>query len=119
MAACGSLSSAFQTNGAFHLCGGRNVELSNEKTVAQIGGNVKFPYPGRLEYGPEPSPVINVRRVVFSSKPIEFTGIFQVHVTRRKYQKSVISNTSYTFNPKNKGSLSDPQQNMVSVNIYV
>ena len=121
MAACGSFSSTFNkdTSGAFHSCAGRNVELSDNKTVAQIGGDVKFANPGHLTGGPPGRPVFNMRRVVFSSKPIETTGIFQVHVTQRMYQMSKYDG-SYNFHPNDKGcSLSYPQQNMVSINMIL
>ena len=119
MAAFGSLSSAFNdANGAFHSFGSRNVELSDNKTIAQIGGDVKFSYSGTSTGGPDDRRLFNMRRVVFSSKPIETTDIFQVHVTRRKYHKSKIHALTYTFHPNDKGcSLSDPQQNMVSINV--
>ena len=90
------------------------MELSENNTVAQIGGDVKFAYPGHMTGGPVGRPVFNMRRVVFSSKPIEPTGIFQVHVTRRKYHRSKYD-ASYNFHPNDKGcSRSDVQQNMVS-----
>ena len=76
--------------GTFHISGGQNVELSEGNTVAQIGGEWRF-------FGPSsPSCIrsdsvhtqVYVRRLVFTSKPIEVAETFQVHVTRRKHMKS-------------------------------
>ena len=76
--------------GTFHISGGRNVELSEGKTVAQIGGKWTFFHPGTPEGVRHDSvPVkVYVRRLVFTSKPIEVSETFQVHVTRRKHNRA-------------------------------
>ena len=83
-----SLSATDNDNrGAFHISGGRNVELSEGKTVAQIGGEWRFFHPGtpQLVRSDSVTTKVFVRRLVFTSKPIEVTETFQVHVTRRKH----------------------------------
>ena len=101
--------------GAFHRFSGLDVELSERNTEALIGGKRVF-YPGRGsdQYGGYqiPRPVINMRRVVFSSEPIEITGTFQVHVTRRKC-KSGSSRIEF-FPEDNRGTKCEPHQSMVS-----
>ena len=101
--------------GAFHRFSGLDVELSVRNTVASIGGKRVF-YHARgsdQDGGYQiPRPVINMRRVVFSSEPIEITGTFQVHVTRRKYKAG---DTRIEFFPEdNRGTKCNPHQSMVS-----
>ena len=96
--------------------------MSLGNTVALIGGHVKFPHPGvptgilRTTVHPK----FDMRRLVFSSKPIGITETFEVHVTRRQYKRCGVSVTknlpeSWDFVPEDKGcTFSDVQQNMVS-----
>ena len=110
--------------GDFHVIGGRNVELSQGNTVAQIGGTWKFKTPtiksteGTLYSYPYERPTISIRRLVFSSNPIKVGETFQVRVTQRKHRvnKSLIGSQifDYKFATGDKGcSHSDVQQNMV------
>ena len=97
--------------GTFHLKRGPDVELSEGNTVALIGGVHNFD----SFYTVGPRAVIDMRRIVFSSEPIEVTGTFQVNGTRRKS-----TNRRYgsliTFGEKSKsGRYCDPQQTMVSI----
>ena len=69
-----------ENRGTFHISGGRNVEVSEGKTVAQIGGEWRFYHPGTPEHvrsDAVPTKIF-VRRLVFSSKPIEVGETFQV-----------------------------------------
>ena len=111
--------------GTFHLSRGQNVEFSLGNTVALIGGHIQFPHPGFPQgtLSTTVRPKFNMRRLVFSSKPIGVKETFQVHVTRRRYKKNVPSLTfgpprhteSWDFVPEDKGcTFSDAQQNMVS-----
>ena len=108
------------SRGTFHLSRGKNVDLSLENTMALIGGHIQFLHPGvptgvlRTTVHPK----FDMRRLVFSSKPIGITEIFQVHVTRRQYKKrgpGLSGPESWDFVPDDKGcTFSDAQQNMVS-----
>ena len=95
------------------------MDLTSGNTVALIGGHIKFPHPG-VPAGilrTTVQPKFNMRRLVFSSKPIGLTETFQVHVTRRRYRKNVplTAPESWDFVPEDKGcTFSDVQQNMVS-----
>ena len=75
--------------GTFHIRRGQDVDLSEGKTVAQVGGEWMFYYPGTPQHVRADSvpTKIFVRRLVFTSKPIEVGETFQVHVTRRKHIK--------------------------------
>ena len=110
--------------GAFHVVGGRNIELSQEKTVALIGGTWTFnPFSTDREIGNNDPvfPIIKTRRLVFSHSPINFGDTFQVYVTQRKHQaKKIIMFTpphyTYKFVPEDKScSKAHTQQNMVRI----
>ena len=105
-------------HGTFHLICGQNVDMSAGNVVALIGGHIKFPHPG-VPTGVlrKIHPKFDMRRLVFSSKPIGVTETFQVHVTRRHHRKNVrlTAPESWDFVPEDKGcTSSDVQQNMVS-----
>ena len=99
--------------GAFYSKRGNSVELSEEDTVAIIGGVHKF-------YNKK----ITMRRVVFSREPINVRDTFQVHAVRRPYgryydgyafgTKLPDPNTPKGFFEVRPGILREPQQNMVS-----
>ena len=110
--------------GAFHVVGGRNVELSQEKTVALIGGTWTFKpfYTEASTYSLDPVlPIIKTRRLVFSQNPINFGDTFQVYVTQRKHQANkmrMITPPRYTYKfvPEDKScSNVYTQQNMVRI----
>ena len=96
--------------GTFHLKRGLDVELSEGNTVALIGGLHKFD-----SYADGPRAVIDMRRIVFSSKPIEVTGTFQVNGTRRKFTNRCYG-SHIAFGDKSKyANYYDPHQTMVSI----
>ena len=105
--------------GTFHLVCGQNVDMSDGNTVALIGGHIKFPHPGAPAGVLQTTihPKFDMRRLVFSSKPVGVTETFQVQVTRRCHRKNVrlTAPESWDFVPEDKGCTSlDVQQNMVS-----
>ena len=96
--------------GTFHSKRGLNVELSEGNTVALVGGVHHF-NPSHVD---GPPAVIDMRRIVFSSKPIGVTGTFQVNVTRRKFTSR--SGRFFTFDGKSKrGDYYEAHQTMVSI----
>ena len=121
MAVSGSNSySPKQHGGAFHVVGGQNVELSQEKTVALLGGTWTFK-PPLYKTNSGVFPHIKTRRVVFSQNPINIGDTFQVYVTQRKHKVMKMWRTVfiYTFVPEDKGDKdcfhTNTQQNMVSI----
>ena len=104
--------------GAFYSKRGNSVELSEGDTVAIIGGVHKF-------YNKK----ITMRRVVFSREPINVRDTFQVHAVRRRYgryydgygfgTKLPDPNTPKGFFEVRPGILSEPQQDMVSIDYIV
>ena len=106
------IGTSMASHGTFHSRRGLDVELSEENTVALIGGVHKF----------DPvcngSPAtIDMRRIVFSSKPIEVTGRFQVNVTRRRFVSKW--GHSFMFDAKhNYGAYHNPYQTMVSISSH-
>ena len=104
--------------GTFHSRRGLDVELSEENTVALIGGVHNFdPVYSDLKMNGPPG-TIDMRRIVFSSKPIEVTGTFQVNVTRRRFV-SRYNDRSFMFDAKrNYGAYHNPYQTMVSISSH-
>ena len=107
-----------QHGGAFHVVGGQNVELSQEKTVALLGGTWTFKPPVH-ETNSDVYPNVKTRRVVFSQNPINIGNTFQVYVTQRNHKVMKMWGTrfhTYTFVPEDKGCSSTyTQQNIVSI----
>ena len=98
------------------------MELSEGKTVAQIGGEWRFFYPGAPMHVRSDSVHTKVflRRLVFTSKPIEVAETFQVHVTRRKHMKSerdIIFVPGDVYTKRQPCMFTDVQQNPVRLGL--